>query len=217
MSYSGVIFDLDGTLLNTLDDMANSMNTVLIKHGFPVHDVEKYKYFVGNGIEKLVLRALPENNSNDEMVKLCLAEFIDEYNKRWHELTKPYSGINELLDELYFLKINMSVLSNKPDNFTKIIIDKFFGMKKFNYVLGSRAGIPKKPDPSAALEISRLSKISPPSYLYLGDSGVDMKTANGAGMYAIGITWGFRKADELLKNGAKALIGRPMELIDFIK
>jgi phosphoglycolate phosphatase len=217
MGYSGVIFDLDGTLLNTLDDLANSMNHVLIKHGFPVHVIERYRYFVGNGMEKLVRRALPPESHDEKMVELFLLEMEKEYNERWHDATRPYRGVNELIDNLDSIGIKMSVLSNKPDQFTKIIIDKYFGLKRFNFVFGARAGVPKKPDPFLALEISRLSKILPSNYLYLGDSGVDMKTANAAGMYAVGATWGFREVDELLENGVKTLIDSPIELIRLLQ
>jgi phosphoglycolate phosphatase len=217
MGYSGVIFDLDGTLLNTLDDLANSMNHVLIKHGFPVHAIERYRYFVGNGMEKLVRRALPPESHDEKMVKLCLLEMEKEYNERWHDVTRPYGGVNELIDNLDSMRIKMSVLSNKPDQFTKTIIDKYFGLKYFNFVVGARIGIPKKPDPFSALEISRLSKIPPSDYLYLGDSGVDMKTAKAAGMYAVGATWGFREVDELLDNGGKALINSPLEFVKLIQ
>lgn len=217
MSYSGVIFDLDGTLLNTLDDMANSVNIILDKHNYPVHDTEKYKYFIGNGMEKLIRRALPESVlENEEIVNKCLDEFILEYDRRWDELTRPYDGINDLMEVLDSKGIQMSVLSNKPNNFTRELVDKFFGLKRFKVVFGAREEVPKKPDPAAAFEISKLSKILPNEYLYLGDTGVDMKTANAAGMHAIGVTWGFRKADELIENGAKAIIDNPMELIKFI-
>lgn len=218
MSYSGVIFDLDGTLLNTLDDMADSVNSILEKHGFPIHDVEKYKYFIGNGMEKLIRRAVPESILQDEeMVKTCLDEFMREYDRRWDKLTRPYNEINDLMEALDNNGIEMSVLSNKPNNFTRVLIDKFFGLKRFKIVFGARENVPKKPDPTAALEISKLSKIPVEEYLYLGDTGVDMKTANAAGMYAVGVTWGFRKADELLENGAKKIIDNPMELIELIK
>lgn len=196
MGYSGVIFDLDGTLLNTLDDLANSMNYVLRKHGFPVHAVERYRYFVGNGMEKLVRRALPPESQDEKMVELCLFEMEREYSERWHDATSPYGGINELIDRLDSMGIKISVLSNKPDYLTKMTTDKYFGITRFSFVIGARIGVPKKPDPFSALEISRLSKIPPSDYLYLGDSGVDMKTANAAGMYAVGATWGFREIDE---------------------
>ncbi len=216
MDYSGVIFDLDGTLLNTLDDLANSMNYVLMKHGFPAHDTEKYRYFVGDGMEMLVRRTLPSESRVEETIRRCLLELEKEYNKRWHELTRPYEGIDELIDNLGSIGIKMSVLSNKPDRFTRIIVDKYFGLNRFNFIFGARTGIPKKPDPFLALEISSLSKILPQEYIYLGDTGVDMKTANTAGMYAVGATWGFREVGELLENGAKTLINRPMELIKII-
>jgi phosphoglycolate phosphatase len=217
MRYSGVIFDLDGTLLNTLDDLANSMNYVLQKHGFSVYATERYRYFVGEGMEKLVIHTLPPEHQDEEMVKLCLSELIREYNRRWHDATRPYEGVGELIDKLESMGIKMSVLSNKPDRFTKITVERYFGLKRFDFVIGIREGIPKKPDPFGALEISRLSNIPPSAYLYLGDSGIDMKTANAAGMYAVGATWGFRGADELLVNGAKALINSPLELLDLIQ
>lgn len=217
MDYYGIIFDLDGTLLDTLDDIANSMNTVLTRHGFPIHDAEKYKYFVGDGMEKQVIRALPAKGINERMVKTCLSELKEEYDKRWNELTKPYDGINELIDALRAKGIKISVLSNKPDSFMKTMIDKYFGLERFDYVFGERAGVPRKPDPSSALEIARLSGFLPSDYIYLGDTGVDMKTANSAGMYAVGAAWGFREVNELLDNGAKAVINNPMELMELIK
>lgn len=216
MDYTGIIFDVDGTLLNTIDDLANSMNSVLKKHGFPEHATEKYKYFVGNGMEKLARRALPAEGINEKMIRLYLEELEDEYSKRWNEFTKPYEGIKELLDNLDALGIQMSVLSNKPHQFTKIVIDKFFGLDRFCFVFGARVSIPKKPDPYSALEISRLSGIPASNYIYLGDSGVDMKTANASGMYAVGAAWGFREDEELLENGAKTIIKSPMEIINIV-
>lgn len=216
MSYTGIIFDVDGTLLNTIDDLANSMNSVLKKHGFPEHTTEKYKYFVGSGMEKLARRALPKEEINEKMIMIYLEELKDEYSKRWNEFTRPYERIKELLDNLDALGIQMSVLSNKPHQFTKIVIDKFFGLDRFGFVLGARVGIPKKPDPYSALEISRLSGIPASNYIYLGDSGVDMKTASVSGMYAVGATWGFREDEELLENGAKTIIKSPMEIINIV-
>ncbi|MDF2636537.1 MAG: phosphoglycolate phosphatase [Pelosinus sp.] len=216
VKYSGIIFDLDGTLLDTIEDLANSMNCVLQKQGFPQHTTEEYKTFVGNGMEKLVERALPSERRDKKIVALCLAQLHKEYGCRWDERTKPYQGVNELLDKLAVLGVKMSILSNKPDLFTKQMVDKFFGLKRFQLVFGAREDVAKKPDPVAALEIVKLSKIAAEKYLYLGDSGVDMKTANAAGMYAVGATWGFRKADELMENGGKILIDSPVEIIKLI-
>jgi phosphoglycolate phosphatase len=217
MSYSAIIFDLDGTLLNTIDDLANSMNLVLEQHGFPVHPVEQYKLFVGNGMEKLTRRVLPSACTDENFIKSFLDEFQNQYGKTWHNITKPYPGIEKLLENLAARGIRMSVLSNKTDQFTQIIIDYFFGLSHFDFVFGARTGVPKKPDPIGALEIAKLSNSQPSEFLYLGDSGVDMQTANAAGMYALGATWGFRQPNELLENGAKKLIYNPSEIIDLIR
>lgn len=217
MRYTAILFDLDGTLLNTIDDLANSLNFILKQHGLPVHPVEKYKTFVGNGMEKLVRRVLPTDHHDEKTVATILAEFKTKYNECWHNDTKPYPGINMLLDNLESLRIRMSVLSNKADQFTSIMIDYFFGLDRFDFVVGARDGVPNKPDPTAALEIVKGSNIESSSYLYLGDSGVDMQTANAAGLYALGATWGFRSTEELEANGAKKLIYDPMEIIELIK
>ncbi len=217
MSYSAILFDLDGTLLNTLDDLANSMNLILKLHGYPVYPIENYKHFVGHGMENLVRRVLPPESHDEKIVATCLDEFMKKYGECWHDETKPYPGIVEMLDNLKSLGVKMSVFSNKADQFTKVIIDHFFGSDRFDFVIGARANVPKKPDPTTALEIAGKSKIQPSSYLYLGDSGVDMQTANAAGMYALGATWGFRDANELNTNGAKKLINKPMDIIELIR
>lgn len=216
MSYSGIIFDVDGTLLDSIQDLADSMNFVLSRHGFPVHDIEKYKQFVGNGMRVLAISALPEEERDEEKVNRYLGELEKQYEKRWNQATKPYPGIEELLRRLEKSGIRMFVLSNKPHHFTEEVIDEFFGLKRFELVYGARTGIPKKPDPYSALEISKLSGIPVSDFLYLGDSGVDMKTADAAGMYAVGAAWGFRKAEELWKNGAKTVIQNPLELIEIM-
>jgi phosphoglycolate phosphatase len=217
MRFAAILFDLDGTLLNTIDDLANSLNFVLKRHGFPEHEVEKYKYFVGNGMENLVRRVLPQAHQDEKTVASLLAEFQKRYSECWHNDTRPYQGIIKLLDSLKALGVKMSVLSNKADQFTSIMIDYFFGLDRFDFVVGARVGVPNKPDPTAALEIIKGSDIEPSSYLYLGDSGVDMQTANAAGLFALGATWGFRSIKELETNGAKKLIYNPMEIIELIK
>lgn len=213
MKYSGIIFDLDGTLLDTLADLANCMNAVLSKHGLAEHEAGKYKYFVGNGMEMLVKRALTPAHAEGELARICLKELHAEYGRRWNETTKPYAGINEMLAAIEAKGLSLSVLSNKADAFTKLIIDHYFDTARFRFVYGARAGVPKKPDPVSALEIARLSGIAPADYLYLGDTGVDMQTAAAAGMYAIGAAWGFRTEAELLENGAKTIVRRPAEVL----
>jgi len=207
VKYEAVLFDLDGTLLDTLRDLADSMNSALKSMGFPIHAVEKYKYFVGDGMYNLVLRTLPPGIREESIIKECLAKMNDEYGKRWADTTRPYDGIPELLDRLDGLGLKKAVLSNKPHDFTKL---------SFDVVLGQREGVPKKPDPAAALEIVDKLDIPPEKFLYLGDTNTDMKTANAAGMYAVGVLWGFREADELTENGARVLIKSPMDLLDIL-
>jgi phosphoglycolate phosphatase len=168
-------------------------------------------------MDNLTRRVLPAECTDENFIKKFLEEFQNQYSKTWHTITKPYPGIEELLENLTARGIRMSVLSNKTDQFTQIIIDYFFGLNHFDYVFGARTGVPKKPDPIGALEIAKLSNIQPSDFLYLGDSGVDMQTANAAGMFAMGATWGFRKTDELLDNGAKKLIYNPSEITDLIR
>lgn len=217
MNYTAIIFDLDGTLLNTIDDLANAMNFVLEQHHYPVHTAEEYKYLVGNGMEVLTRRSLPPTCKDESIVADCLDEFQTRYGETWHNITKPYPGIADLLKSLKALGIKMSVLSNKNDVFTQVMIDYYFGRDLFEYVYGVKPGVPKKPDPTAALDIARLSKLSPSEFLYLGDSGVDMQTANSAGMYALGATWGFRDIKEMAEYGVKKLIYYPMEIVGLIK
>lgn len=213
VKYKAVIFDLDGTLLDTIDDLANSMNSVLQRCGCPTHDVEKYKYFVGDGMMNLVKRALPAEMCNEVTVNRCLDDMRREYSLRWAEKSCTYKGIPELLDLLQEKGIKMSILSNKPDDFTKKVVEKILPNWKFEVVYGERPGVPKKPAPDGALEIARLINVEPADILYLGDTDTDMQTANAAGLYAVGVLWGFRKADELLQHGARILISKPEELL----
>lgn len=216
MKYKAVIFDLDGTLLDSLEDLANSMNNVLESQGLPIHEVERYKYFVGNGMYNLVLRTIPSEKREESFVNYCHALMKKEYAKRWADNTKPYEGIDLLLNKLATLRYKTAVFSNKPHEFTLLVVDKLLGNWNFDAVFGERPGIPIKPNPAGALEIAELFQIPPKEFLYLGDTGTDMVTAKSAGMYAVGVLWGFRKADELLENGADTLISTPTELFKFI-
>jgi phosphoglycolate phosphatase len=216
MKFQAVIFDLDGTLLDTLADIAASMNTVLEKFGFPAHPVDAYRYFTGGGMETLVKLSLPENHRDKLTVGKCLAADKKEYRKRWRNNTKPYPGIPELLDELEKLRLPKAVLSNKPDEFTRIMVKTLLSRWSFSSVCGEQPETPRKPDPSAALRIARRLKIPPQNFLYLGDSSTDMQTADSAGMYAVGVLWGFRTADELLANGAKTLLKTPLDVLPLI-
>lgn len=216
MKFKAVIFDLDGTLLNTIDDLANSMNAVLERSGYPTHGNDSYKYFVGDGLRNLVKRALPENKKDDTSVDLYLAELKTEYGKRWDEKTRPYEGIPELLDALTARGLKLAVLSNKVDNMTQLVISRLLSNWHFDIVAGEKAGVPRKPNPAGALKIAEQLAIKPEEILYLGDTNVDMQTAMSAGMYAVGVLWGFRQADELVKGGARILIPKPEVLLDML-
>jgi phosphoglycolate phosphatase len=216
MKFKAVLFDLDGTLLDTIQDLADSMNAVLIRSGFPTHCVDDYKNFVGDGMVELAKRVLPKDKLNEETVNRCVFEMREEYSKRWTDKTKPYDGIKELLDSLTVKKVKLTVLSNKPHDFTKVVVAKFFSDWHFDAVYGERPSVPKKPDPSGAMDIARIINIQPCEFLYLGDTNVDMKTANSAGMYAVGASWGFRKIDELLVSGARAIVNHPLEVLGLL-
>jgi phosphoglycolate phosphatase len=216
MRFKAILFDLDGTLLDTIGDLADSMNAVLRRFGFPGHGRETYKQFVGDGMDLLARRALPEDRRDREMVEGCLLAMRAEYSSRWRENTCPYEGIPELLDALRDLRIRMAVLSNKADDFTRDMVRILLPRWPFDAVVGARPDVPKKPDPAAALGIARGLAISPGRILYLGDSATDMQTARAAGMFPVGALWGFRTAAELEANGAQVLINRPMDLVGLL-
>ena len=215
MKFEAVLFDLDGTLLDTIEDLTDSMNEALKRLGFPGHDSESCKMFVGDGVEKFALRALPENRRDESTVAECVATMRSVYSKRWDQKTRPYDGIPELLDHLTSYQIKMSILSNKPDDSTTEMVAKLLSEWQFDPVLGARPSIPKKPDPTMAIQIAEQLQVDPKNVLYLGDTGTDMKTARDSGMFALGALWGFRTAEELMANGAKALVAHPMEVLQF--
>ncbi len=192
------------------------MNAVLTRFGFPTHPTDSYRYFVGDGTDCLVKRVLPKDHLDDETVSRSLTALRDEYSKHWADNTKPYAGIPELLSALQERKFPKVVLSNKPDEFTQITVEKLLPDWSFVIVLGVKPSVPKKPDPAAALDIARQLQIPPCRFLYLGDTNTDMQTANSAGMYAIGALWGFRTAEELLASGAKTLVENPQDILKLL-
>lgn len=216
LKYPGIIFDLDGTLLDTIDDLADSMNQVLRDLGFPTHTVGAYKYFVGEGVETLIRRALPEDQLRPELLDQCLGALREEYSLRWENKTRPYPGIPELLDHLTGLGLKMAILSNKLDHFTRIMVARLLPRWRFEPVFGARPSVPKKPDPAGALEIAEALHLVPDHFIYLGDTGIDMKTASAAGMAPVGVLWGFRPADELRTQGARWLIEKPGDLVSIL-
>ncbi len=217
MKFKAAIFDLDGTLLDSLLDIATSMNTALRKMGCAEHPVEDYKIHVGDGMSVLARRVLPKDRHDDASIAACVAAMRAEYGQNWAKNTRAYAGIPELLDELVRREMKLAVLSNKPDDFTKQIVAALMPQWRFDPVFGSRAGIPHKPDPAGARETAALLDIDPAECLFVGDTRADMLSAAGAGMYPVGALWGFREAKELTESGAKTLIAHPLELLKILE
>ena len=210
-----VIFDLDGTLLDSIEDIASSMNKVLESLQLPTHKIEDYKHFVGGGVDILVENAL--NNQSKEIKDEVIKRFKIEYDGKLHSKTLPYDGIYELLDELKKLDINLAVLSNKPHEFTVSYVTHFFKNYNFKEIHGQKKDVPKKPDPKAALDIVKCLDSSCENTYFIGDTKIDMQTAKSANMTAIGVLWGFRDEKELRENGADFIVKEPLEIINIIK
>ncbi len=213
--FKAVLFDLDGTLLDTLEDIGGAMNHILEEKGLPTHEMDDYRYFVGEGAAILVKRALPEKNRNEETIGECLEAFKKYYASNWQVKTKPYEGVPEMLDALRARNYKLAILSNKPHEFTKLCAEELLPKWNFDLVFGMRDAVPPKPDPAGALEVAEGLKLLPSDFLYAGDTAIDMKTASAAGMFPLGVLWGFRTREELIENGAKALINHPLALLDF--
>lgn len=216
MIVEAVLFDLDGTLIDTADDIGDAVNRVLSRRGFPIHSNSAYREFVGDGSRVLIRRALPEKYRDDEIIDACLKEYIEDYRRNYNVKSKLYFGIPHLLDTLKTKGLKLAILSNKPDAITKDCVKAFLSTWGFDIVLGQREAVPRKPDPQGALEIAKKLSIPPSHFLYLGDTAIDMKTAFSAGMFPVGVLWGFRPLRELLENGACAVIDEPMEVLDII-
>jgi phosphoglycolate phosphatase len=211
-----IVFDLDGTLLDTLRDIGDSMNRALVRLSFPTHTLEKYRHFVGDGMEMLARRAVPPEHSSEQTVAVALRAMREEYAAHWADHTRIYDGVGELLDALTQRGLRLAVCSNKPHDFTLQCVGRFLNRWRFDPVFGARSGVAKKPDPAGVLEIARTTAIAPAEFLYLGDTSVDMLTATAAGMFPVGVLWGFRAADELARSGAKLLIEHPLDLLKML-
>lgn len=192
-----VIFDLDGTLLNTIADLANSTNYALKVLGYTIHEPDKYNFMVGNGINKLFERALPDGEKTEENVLRVRQEFVPYYDQHNADKSRPYPGVTELLETLQTAGMQLAVASNKYQTATEKLIAHYFPNIKFTAVFGQREGIPVKPDPIIVKEILQIAKVQEEETLYVGDSGVDMQTAINAGVTSCGVTWGFRPRTEL--------------------
>ncbi len=211
-----VIFDLDGTLVNSIEDIADAMNSVLKQHNYETHDYESYKTFVGRGLRKMCELAMPQNVRSNEQIDKCLEQLMEIYSENCVNKTRPYNGIRELLEELKNRDIRVAVFSNKVNELAQKVVYTIFADYKFDIVIGSGGAIPRKPDTTGIDYICNQMNLSLDDYLYVGDSGVDMQTATGAGIYAVGVLWGFRDMEELLENNADVVIEHPMDLLDVL-
>ena len=211
-----ILFDLDGTLLNTIDDLADAGNWVCAQHGWPTFTVEQFKHMVGNGIPKLIERFSPESARTPDQLATTLAEFTARYDAHKEDKTAPYPGIPELLDALKAEGIQTAVFSNKADPLCGKIIEHYFGAGSFSIVRGNRPGVPTKPDPTGVYSLMKDLGADTSSTLFVGDSDVDILTGHNAGLPAMGALWGFRGRAELTAAGADALAAVPADILDFV-
>jgi len=212
-----MIFDLDGTLLDTIDDLADAMNAALVQRGYPTHPVQEYKYFIGEGVDVFARSALPPQARDEKTVVDLVRIYRVKYAENWARKTRPYPGILALLQGLNARKTPMAVLSNKRDAVTKQMIAHFLPEISFTEIRGACSEIPLKPDPTGALAIAKAFALEPRNVLFVGDTKTDMQTATAAGMCAVGVLWGFRTADELRASGAEHLIGCPDDIFALLK
>jgi phosphoglycolate phosphatase len=216
MFVRAVVFDLDGTLLDTLADISDAANRVLVDLGFPTHPHDAYRRFIGDGVPMLFRRALPDGSATDSLAAQCADAFRSAYEQTWNVHTRLYDGIETLLDRLLEREVMLAVLSNKPDVFTQKCVNHYCARWPFKVTYGVREGIPRKPDPTALLQIVQALEVSTDQCVYVGDSHVDMRTGGAAGITAIGAAWGFRSAEELWSEGAAAVIETPVELLEVL-
>jgi phosphoglycolate phosphatase len=209
--FRAVIFDLDGTLADTLRDIAEAMNCALAVHDLPTLEPDAYRSLVGEGVERLVERSVPTDRS--DLVGPVLKDLKRYYTAHMLDQTTAYPGIPELLDQLTERGLPMAVVSNKPEPATRAMVEQMFGRWRFAAVVGGTDGVPLKPDPTVVLKIASALSVEPSACVYLGDTMTDMQTAVAAGMYPVGVLWGFRDRDELSAHGAKTLIEQPLDLL----
>ena len=210
-----VLFDLDGTLANSIEDLACSTERSLEKLGFPGHELAEYKYFVGDGIPKLIERALPESRRDEKTITTCLELFMEDYRVHYHDKTKAYDGVREMLADLKKNGLKLAVISNKAQEMAEKVVTNLFG-DVFDFVAGKREGYKTKPDPALTLLVINSLGVSPAECILAGDSGMDMAAAVNAGALPVGVLWGFRTAEELRENGAEYLMSAPAEITELI-
>lgn len=213
--YKGIIFDLDGTLLDTIEDISDSVNQVLSQYNYPIHSYDDYKLKVGNGFKNLIENSFPEG-TDEQTILRGLEVFIEIYDRNYKNKSHPYDGIPEILDELTKKGIKIGINSNKRNDYTNQLVDKFFKNIPFVKVYGERKEVPKKPDPTTALEIADSMGLKHQEILYIGDSKTDILTAKNAGMDSVGVLWGFRSYEELTKYNASYTVKSPYNILDIV-
>lgn len=214
-----IIFDLDGTLLNSVEDLGRAVNHALKLRNLPLHSMDEYRYFVGNGVRKLIERALRATLGHDaeqELQETVLQDFMAYYIEHKCDYTMPYDGIPELLRNLNKRGVKIAVASNKFITGTQALVQNFFPDINFTAVLGQREGVPVKPDPQIVNDILSMAGTMASETLYVGDTGIDMQTARNAGIESIGVLWGFRTKEELIENGAVHIVSEPSEILDLL-
>ena len=207
------IFDLDGTLIDSLADIAESINRMLDGRGYPRCAAGDFTQMIGDGMEKLVERALPEQARTESLILTCVEEYRAHYDQLWQDQTRPYAGIVEMLAALKARGVKLGVISNKAHRFTVPMTEHFFGPAVFDHILGQRAEVPRKPDAAGAHEMAAALGLATADLAYVGDSGIDMAFAKNAGMLGIGVSWGFRSVVELREHGADLIVNHPVELL----
>ncbi len=215
MNCSSIIFDLDGTLLDTLHDIVETANAVLTHYGFPIHPYKDYQNFVGDGLSVLMERITPRG-TDTTVIKSCCHLFVQLYANNWMKTCRPYQDIEAMLAAIREKGLIMAVLSNKPHAFTKLFINKYFPGDHFACVYGQREGFAKKPDPAVALEIAKKVKVRPEKMFFVGDTPIDIRTGKASGMTTVGVAWGFRSIRELEKENPNIIINNPMELLQYV-
>lgn len=208
-----IIFDLDGTLLNSIADLAEAVNRALLACGFPQHPTDAYRFFVGDGVSKLFERALPEEERTPENVARIRAHFMPYYDKHNADLSRPYEGIMEMLEALTERGMMMAVASNKYQAATEKLVAHYFGSERFVVILGQREGIAIKPSPEIIEQVLSVANVSREEVLFVGDSNVDMQTGRNAKVDTVGVSWGFRPREELAAHNPMAIINHPLELL----
>jgi phosphoglycolate phosphatase len=212
LSFDAVIFDLDGTLADTLEDLAGALNRTLRDEGLPAYDYPAVRGMIGNGIRRLITDALPQERRTDQTIARCLDRFMADYGEHCLVDTRLYDGVAALVAALRTDAVALAVLSNKADELTLRIVDALIGSAAFKAVRGARPGIPLKPDPSAALLVAESLGVAPAEIVYVGDSPTDMLTAAAAGMVPVGVSWGFKTRSELAGSGARVVLDHPLDL-----